>query len=57
MIQRHNEVRDALGDLANLVCNRVHREPIVREADYSTGETADYSTGETAAVSIGETAG
>ncbi len=30
---RHNEIRDAVGDLANLVWTTVHREPIVREAD------------------------
>ena len=33
MIQRHNEVRDALGDLASLVYKDVIREPIVQEAN------------------------
>jgi len=33
IIQRHNEIRDALGDLANLAWSQVHREPVVREAD------------------------
>ena len=32
VIQRHNEIRDAVGDLANLVWKDVHREPVVREA-------------------------
>ena len=30
--RRHNEVRDAFGDLACLVWSQVHREPIVRES-------------------------
>ena len=30
--RRHNEVRDAVGDLASLVRNPVRREPIVKEA-------------------------
>lgn len=33
VIQRHNEIRDTLGDLAALAWGQVHREPIVREAD------------------------
>ncbi len=33
VILRHNEIRDAVGDLANLVWPTVHREPVVREAD------------------------
>ena len=33
VVQRHNEVRDALGDLASLVWNKLTREPIVQEAD------------------------
>ena len=40
VIQRHNEVRDALGDLASLVWNKVRREPVVREANYVTGSNA-----------------
>ena len=35
IIQRHNEIRDAIGDLSNLVWNQVHREPIIRDADDS----------------------
>ena len=30
--RRHNEVRDAFGDLSSLVWGPVHREPIVPEA-------------------------
>ena len=30
--RRHNEVRDAFGDLASLVWSQVCREPIVRES-------------------------
>ena len=32
IIQRHNEVRDAVGDLAALVWGRVVSEPVVRDA-------------------------
>ena len=32
IIQRHNEVRDAVGDLAALVWDRVVSEPVVRDA-------------------------
>ena len=35
MTQRHNEVRDALGDLSELAWNQVKREPIIREANPS----------------------
>jgi hypothetical protein len=35
IIQRHNEIRDAIGDLADLVWHQVHREPVVREANDS----------------------
>ena len=31
MNRRHNEVRDALGDLFSLVWNPVRREPVVKE--------------------------
>ena len=37
MIQHHNEVRDALGDLASLVYKDVIREPIVQEANDACG--------------------
>ena len=33
VIQRHNEIRDSVGDLASLVWNQVLREPVVRDAD------------------------
>ena len=35
--QRHNEVRDALDDLAAIVFKDVVREPIVQEADDASG--------------------
>ena len=35
VIQRHNEVRDALGDIAAKAYREVTKEPIVREADDS----------------------
>ena len=35
VIQRHNEIRDAFGDLAAFVWNQVRREPVVREPDSS----------------------
>ena len=38
--QRHNEVRDALGDIAALAYKDVIREPIVREADDARAVTA-----------------
>ena len=38
--QRHNEVQDALGDLAAIVYKDVVREPIVQEADDSRGRPA-----------------
>ena len=31
IIQRHNEIRDALGDLASIAYKDVVREPVVRE--------------------------
>ena len=40
VIQRHNEVRDSLGDLASLVWSQVKREPVVREADEAAGTPA-----------------
>ena len=33
IIQRHNEIRDAIGDLASQVWSQVRREPVVRESD------------------------
>ena len=42
--RRHNEVRDAFGDLSSLVWGPVHREPIVREAsDDSSALKADLA--------------
>ena len=38
--QRHNEVQDALGDLAAIVYKDVVREPIVQEADDANGRPA-----------------
>ena len=39
--QRHNEVRDAIGDLSALVWNQVQKEPVVCESsiDDPTSET------------------
>ena len=31
IVQRHNEIRDAVGDLAALLCGQVKREPIVSD--------------------------
>ena len=33
MTQRHNEVREAIGDLSALTWNQIKREPVIREAD------------------------
>ena len=38
IIQRHNELRDAIGDLAALVWRHVHGEPIIK--DSSNGHDA-----------------
>ena len=38
--QRHNEVRDVLGDIAALAYKEVVREPVVREADEIRGVSA-----------------
>ena len=35
--QHHNEVRDALGDLAAIIYKDIVREPIVQEADDANG--------------------
>ena len=37
VIQCHNEVRNAIGDVASLVYKEVIREPIVQEANYACG--------------------
>ena len=37
-IQRHNEVRDCLGDISSEVWPSVIKEPIVREADPSSND-------------------
>ena len=37
MIQRHNEIRDAIGDLASIVYKEVIREPVVQEANDAYG--------------------
>ena len=39
IIQRHNEIRDAIGDLAALAWSSVKREPIVKEA--YNGDSSD----------------
>ena len=31
VIQRHNEIKDALGDLASIAYKEVLREPVIRE--------------------------
>ena len=36
-MQRHNEVRDVIGDLASLVYMEVVKEPIVQEANDADG--------------------
>ena len=38
VIQRHNEVRDCLGDITPEVWPSVIKEPIVREADPSSND-------------------
>ena len=37
MTQRHNEIRDALGELAAMRFKEVLREPVVRESDDNFG--------------------
>ena len=37
MIQRHNEIKDSLGDVCAMVFPEVVREAIVREADEENG--------------------
>jgi len=46
IVQQHNEIRDAVGDMAAMVCGQVRREPIVSDAVVDpSGETlvADLS--------------
>ena len=38
--QCHNEIRDALGDLASIAFKNVRREPMVKEANIRDGTTA-----------------
>ena len=38
--RRHNEIRDAVGDLASLAWGQVIREPVVQEADFHDGQEA-----------------
>ena len=38
IIQMHNEIRDCIGDMAAQVWSQVSKEPVVREADGSTGQ-------------------
>ena len=40
VIQRHNEIRDALGDLASIAFRNVLKEPIVKEANIRDGTPA-----------------
>ena len=37
MFQRHNEIRDAIGDLASIVYKEVIQEPVVQEANDAYG--------------------
>ena len=37
MIQRHNEIRDAIGDIASIVCKEVIWEPVVQKANDACG--------------------
>ena len=39
VIQRHNEIRDCIGDIAVQVWTQVVREPIVREAETQVGDS------------------
>ena len=38
LIKMHNEIRDCIGDMAAQVWSQVIKEPVVREADVSTGD-------------------
>ena len=37
-IQRHNEIRDSIGDIASQVWTHAIKEPVVREADVNNGD-------------------
>ena len=37
IIQRHNEIRDCIGDMAAQVWSQVTKKPVVREAAVCTG--------------------
>ena len=38
VIQRHNEIRDCIGDIASQVWTHVIKEPVVREADVNNAD-------------------
>ena len=38
VIQRHNEIRDCIGDIASQVWTHVIKEPVVREADVKNAD-------------------
>ena len=40
IIRRHNEVRDAIGDLSSLLWNQIKKEPVIREVDDVIGSPA-----------------
>ena len=40
IVRRHNEVRDAVGDLANIAWSSVKREPVVKEPNDEDGSPA-----------------
>ncbi len=40
VIQKHNEIRDAVGDLASLAWGSVRREPVIRDTDYANNQPA-----------------
>ena len=40
VIQRHNEIRDAIADVSSMVWGQVKREPVVREGDTTTDTLA-----------------
>ncbi len=42
-MQRYNAVRDAIGNLARLAWGEVSREPIIQNADGSTGGSSQRS--------------
>ena len=50
--QRHNEVRDALGDIAALTYKEVVREPLVREAERNSGPCSGLGSEECAAATV-----